>query len=471
MKKKIAGWMLAGLLSGAPAMAAHQADTLDVLFWNLENFFDYRDQGTSESDAEFSGRGLRHWTKKRFLTKCNAVAKTLLWTAGQTGRMPDVVAVAEVENRFVLKQLLRETALRKQPWGIAHYESPDHRGIDVGLLWRTDRWDTVCTRACHVFGPDGAVLPTRDILLVQLQRRAAPAPAVDRWAILVNHHPSKYGGSSSAWRREAAVDRLRELCDSLRAAGWSRIVATGDFNDTADAPLFQRLDALENLALPLAARGQGTIRFNGRWELIDLFFLSNVPAPASSGLASPGSAARMTILHPPFLTERDKTHSGEKPRRTYIGPRYNGLQRWRFRSPAHPPPPLLPLPCPSLAPPLPLPVAPCHSLSLPVAPCHSLPLPVAPCRSLSLLVAPCRSLPCAGPGPLSCAGPGPPLLPLRGLQAIVAGPGPRGKVGPGPLPCVGPGPTRGLLFLKPSVRHGIGKGGVSFCGQGYGIYD
>lgn len=363
MKKKIAGWMLAGLLSGVPAMAAHQADTLDVLFWNLENFFDYRDQGTSESDAEFSGRGLRHWTKKRFLTKCNAVAKTLLWTAGQTGRMPDVVAVAEVENRFVLKQLLRETAVRKQPWGIAHYESPDHRGIDVGLLWRTDRWDTVCTRACHVFGPDGAVLPTRDILLVQLQRRAAPAPAVDRWAILVNHHPSKYGGSSSAWRREAAVDRLRELCDSLRAAGWSRIVATGDFNDTADAPLFQRLDALENLALPLAARGQGTIRFNGRWELIDLFFLSNVPAPASSGLASPGSAARMIILHPPFLTERDKTHSGEKPRRTYIGPRYNGGVS--DHRPIH-----LRLCYPSLA-------------------------------------APCRSLPCAGPGPLPCAGPGP----------------------------------------------------------------
>lgn len=359
MKKKIAGWMLAGLLSGVPAMAAHQADTLDVLFWNLENFFDYRDQGTSESDAEFSGRGLRHWTKKRFLTKCNAVAKTLLWTAGQTGRMPDVVAVAEVENRFVLKQLLRETALRKQPWGIVHYESPDHRGIDVGLLWRTDRWDTVCTRACHVFGPDGAVLPTRDILLVQLQRRAVPdsapassaplggsapsagtvpfggpvpgsapaagpAPSADRWAILVNHHPSKYGGASSAWRREAAVDRLRQLCDSLAAAGWDRIIATGDFNDTADAPLFHRLDGLQNLALPLAARGEGTIRFNGRWELIDLFFLSNVPAPASSGLASPGSAARMTILHPPFLTERDKTHSGEKPRRTYIGPRYNG---------------------------------------------------------------------------------------------------------------------------------------------------
>lgn len=370
MKKKIAGWMLAGLLSGAPAMAAHQADTLDVLFWNLENFFDYRDQGTSESDAEFSGRGLRHWTKKRFLTKCNAVAKTLLWTAGQTGRMPDVVAVAEVENRFVLKQLLRETALRKQPWGLAHYESPDHRGIDVGLLWRTDRWDTVCTRACHVFGPDGAVLPTRDILLVQLQRRAAQAPAVDRWAILVNHHPSKYGGSSSAWRREAAVDRLRELCDSLRAAGWSRIVATGDFNDTADAPLFQRLDALENLALPLAARGQGTIRFNGRWELIDLFFLSNVPAPASSGLASPGSAARMTILHPPFLTERDKTHSGEKPRRTYIGPRYNGGVS--DHRPIH-----LRLCYPSLA-------APCRSLSLLAAPCRSLPLPAAPCRSLSL---------------------------------------------------------------------------------------
>ena len=340
MKQKMIGWMLAGLmLCGVPARAGHRADTLDVLFWNLENFFDYMDRGTGVSDAEFSGRGLRHWTKKRFLVKCGAVAKTLLWTAGQTERMPDVFAVAEVENRFVLKQLLKNTALRKQPWGIAHYESPDHRGIDVGLLWRTDRWDTVCTRACHVFAPDGTVLPTRDILLVQLQRRDDPAsglagggsmvagmaggsgtaPAVDRWAILVNHHPSKYGGASSAWRREAAVARLRKLCDSLTAAGWDRIVATGDFNDTADAPLFRRLDALENLALPLAARGEGTIRFNGRWELIDLFFLS---AAAFSSCASSG--ARMTILHPPFLTERDNTHSGEKPRRTYIGPRYNG---------------------------------------------------------------------------------------------------------------------------------------------------
>ena len=361
MKKRMIGCLLAGLLSGVPALGVHRADTLDVLFWNLENFFDYIDRGTSASDAEFSGRGLRHWSKKRFLIKCNAVAKTLLWTAGQTGRMPDVLAVAEVENRFVLKQLLKNTALRKEPWGIAHYDSPDHRGIDVGLLWRTDRWDTVCTRACHIFGPDGSVLPTRDILLVQLQRRAVPdsapassaplggsapaagtvpgsassasgsAPSADRWAILVNHHPSKYGGASSAWRREAAVDRLRQLCDSLAAAGWDRIIATGDFNDTADAPLFHRLDGLQNLALPLAARGEGTIRFNGRWELIDLFFLSvTAPAaapsatPAPAPAATPAPAARMTILHPPFLTERDNTHSGEKPRRTYIGPRYNG---------------------------------------------------------------------------------------------------------------------------------------------------
>ena len=336
---------------------AVQADTLDVLFWNLENFFDYLDQGTGGSDAEFSGRGARHWTKKRFQAKCNAVAKTLLWAAGRTGRMPDVFAVAEVENRFVLSRLLKGTILRKQPWGIAHYESPDLRGIDVALLWRTDRWDTVCTRSCHIFGPDGTILPTRDILLVQLQRKraheregntgsgSAEENRLDRWAILVNHHPSKYGGPSSAWRREAAVDRLRGLCDSLSAAGWSRIIATGDFNDTADSPLFQRLSAspalsrsseqvppvpfpvsegrsdiaMANLALPLARQGEGTIRYNGRWELIDLFFLSTTAVPST---AVP--AARMTILHPPFLTERDNTHSGEKPRRTYIGPRYNG---------------------------------------------------------------------------------------------------------------------------------------------------
>ena len=32
----------------------------------------------------------------------------------------------------------------------------------------------------------------------------------------------------------------------------------------------------------------------------------------------------MSIFAPPFLLEPDKAWLGEKPRRTYVGPQYNG---------------------------------------------------------------------------------------------------------------------------------------------------
>ena len=57
--------MLILILSFGWRSAAQNEKTL-VVFWNVENFFDYTDQGTGESDAEWSSRGSRRWTKKRF---------------------------------------------------------------------------------------------------------------------------------------------------------------------------------------------------------------------------------------------------------------------------------------------------------------------------------------------------------------------------------------------------------------------
>ena len=276
-----------------------------LLFWNLENFFDYHDDSLSVADREFSSFGERHWTKKRFYVKCNAVAKALLWIGEQRGGMPDILAFAEIENRFVLKKLLTETALRKLDYRIVHYDSPDPRGIDVALLYRGDRWDLLSSKPCRVG-------QTRDILQVSLGRKGAG----DSLAILVNHHPSKYGGATASQiRRQAAVDRLRSVADSLMENGERRIVALGDFNDTPDNPLYRRLSPpLFPLADSLHRAGRGTIRFNGRWELIDLGFVSSALLPA----------ARMEILSLPFLMVRDSSHPGDKPLRTYEGPRYRG---------------------------------------------------------------------------------------------------------------------------------------------------
>lgn len=294
--------VLSVMAAVAPSRKPELSGEVRIMFWNVENFFDYIDGGAGESDTEFSPGGARRWTRKRFYRKCHAVAKTILWAGDAGAFLPDVVGLAEVENRFVLRQLVEKTALRKLDYEIVHFDSPDPRGIDCALLYRASRLTLAGAKPCRV-----SALQTRDILLAQFL-----TPAGDSLAVLVNHHPSKYGGGETDWRREAAVARLRDLGDSLAAAGWRRAVAVGDFNDTPDNPVFTRLAPAFSLSRRAGARG--SIRFNGEWQLIDLCFVSPELAAEAS----------FTVLEPPFLTERDAAHSGERPLRTYSGPRYRG---------------------------------------------------------------------------------------------------------------------------------------------------
>ena len=290
-------------------------DTLSVMCWNVENFFDWRNDSLTVSDAEFSSRGERHWTWKRFRAKANAFAKALFWVEAETGRLPDAVGLEEVENAFVLRQLLRKTALRKTDYQDVHYDSPDRRGIDVALLYRSSVLELVDSKPCHLYDAD-TVMATRDILLCVFRRKADVASSPP-FAVLVNHHPSKYGGASeSEPKRRIAVDRLRFLADSLAAEGIDRIIAGGDFNDTPDNPVFLRLEpALKPLHTALSRRGEGTIKYDGKWDLIDHFYAS----PALLEFRP-----SMRILRIPFLLTRDTAHSGDKPLRTYTGPRPAG---------------------------------------------------------------------------------------------------------------------------------------------------
>ena len=163
---------------------AQEKDSLLVMFWNMENFFDWTDQGTSDSDCDFSSYGSRHWTKGRFYAKCDAISKSLMWIGDQYGRMPDFIGLAEIENKGVLTRLLSSTLLRKYGYGIIHYESQDRRGIDVAALYRKSSMSPVSTTA---ISPRN--LQTRDIL------HAKMALKDDRTIdFIVNHHPSKYGG-------------------------------------------------------------------------------------------------------------------------------------------------------------------------------------------------------------------------------------------------------------------------------------
>lgn len=285
-------------------------DSVLTMFWNLENFFDYKDQGTGESDKEFSSMGSRHWSKKKFQAKCDNIAKSILWIGDKYGKIPDVIGFAEVENRGVLSRLLNSTLLRKYGYAIVHHDSGDRRGIDVALIYRRSSFVHVST-SLMVPEHEGVRLATRDILHVCLKDGRGR-----HMNFIVNHHPSKFGGSAqSDGRRKSAMRALRHMCDSIAEVSDGPIIAMGDFNDNPSSEPFGVIEgSLVNKGMDLHEKGEGSIRFEGKWDLIDMFMVS----PEINCLSD------MEICRIPFLMAWERKHPGEKPLRTYSGPRYIG---------------------------------------------------------------------------------------------------------------------------------------------------
>ena len=135
------------MLSGLLGSLAGGPDFL-CMFWNVENLFEAR---------------------PHFGDKCNGIAKTIMLAGDEFGAVPDVVGLAEVENRQVVQKMVTRTALRKLDYSIVHYDSPDHRGIDCALLYRRSRFRVLHSKPCHLTDSSGRLLPTRDILLVVLE--------------------------------------------------------------------------------------------------------------------------------------------------------------------------------------------------------------------------------------------------------------------------------------------------------------
>ncbi len=261
---------LLALLPILPCRA--QNDTLRVMFWNVENFFDYRSDAAPE-----------YWTRGRFYAKCDGIAKTILSFSDKYGSVPDIVGIAEIENYFVLKSLISSTLLRKLGYSIVHYESPDHRGIDCAMLYRRSKLHLKESYPVHILDSSGTPMATRDILVARF----------DSITVMVNHHPSKIGGKSG--RRRAAFSTMQAAADSLMAAGDVRIISIGDFNDD----LWHQ-------------HGLGTIKYNGNWEKIDGHFIYGTVN------------VREEVFDEPSLLTADRAFGGQKPRRTFVGPRYAG---------------------------------------------------------------------------------------------------------------------------------------------------
>jgi endonuclease/exonuclease/phosphatase family metal-dependent hydrolase len=290
-----------------------------VIFYNVENFFDTRNDPDTNDDA-FTPDGTNHWNMRRFTDKRNKIYKTLV--AAGKGKIPHIIGLCEVENRYVLQQLTEQTPLARYNYGIVHYDSPDRRGIDVALIYLKDSFEIITSHAhkAHII--------TRDILYVKGKTNSN-----DTLHFFVVHLPSKWGGAASEESRTIMVKMLKDLTDSIFSENVNaNICVMGDFNDYPDSRPVNVLDAkpphtdagngrLYNMSLHLQEDSQGSIKFQNKWELIDLFFVSGNLLFNKTGLSC--STNDIEIFKADFLLETSRGE-GESPKRTYKGPAYVG---------------------------------------------------------------------------------------------------------------------------------------------------
>ena len=317
------------LLFSAPLFAQNNTEKQEkrtdfrIMFYNTENYFDPFDDSLTNDD-EFLPDAMRHWNYKRFVHKRNVIYKTIMAVGDM--EPPAIIGLCEIENRFVLNQLLYKTPLEKFDYRIIHQESPDHRGIDVALLFNPKILKVLDYNFIAINFPFSPETKTRDIIYVK-----ALIEGQDSLHIFVNHWPSRYGGElSSAPRRAYVAQQLAQHIDALLKKNRNaKILVMGDFNDypynksirdVLNAGKDPQKNRLINL-MPEHYQNLGTHKFHGEWGILDQFMVSPVLLSADKGIFVEGEAQ---IFNANFLLIDDTKFLGKMPFRTYLGMKYQG---------------------------------------------------------------------------------------------------------------------------------------------------
>lgn len=271
-----------------------------IINYNVENLFHPVHDSVADEpkdDIEWTQEGERHWSYTRYYRKVENIARVLTNIGEWDG--VDVVGLEEVENALCVKRLCY--TLRRGEYDFVHYESPDRRGIDVALIYKKSRIDTLHTRAIPI---DLGEETTRDILYVcaRINKR-------DTVHFFVCHLPSQRNGKAeSEWKRMAAKKVLQEAVDSVfREQAEAKIIVMGDMNSEPE----EDLEGLTNRMRELGNEGMsGTHKYQGHWTCLDQFY------------TSASIEGRVRIYDAEWIMETDEKYLGLKPKRTYNGYHY-----------------------------------------------------------------------------------------------------------------------------------------------------
>jgi predicted extracellular nuclease len=298
-----------------------------IAFYNTEDLFDTRNDPQTHDDS-YTPYGEKHWTTKRYHKKIDRIGRVL--TSLNSYEYPEIIGLAEVENRRVLKDLVRSARFSDVYYGIVHENSPDTRGIDVAMLYRPDEFQYLRHQSIPIIFPFDRKSKVRDILHI-----TGIALDKDTLDIFINHWKSRSDGKIKTQpKRIYSAKILKKHIDSLfYHKPDPNIVIIGDFNDEPDdKSLAQVLGAkcinrdaegkeLYNLLCEEDREGRGTYNYKNKWYMLDNFMVSSALLDDEKLTIN---KQQVKIFDPPWVMYKNAKAGTKVPNRTYGGNNYFG---------------------------------------------------------------------------------------------------------------------------------------------------
>lgn len=278
-------------------------ETYSIGFYNTENLFDTINQ--ANDDEEFLPDGKNQWTGERYVEKIKKINRVL-----DSMNNAILVGFCEIENRQVLQDLIDGSSERKS-FEIIHQDSPDNRGIDVGMIYNPEVLKPLKSGILR-FQIDTDTPNTRDILWGKFLHKK------DTLFAIINHWPSRRGGeeASEPNRLRASYNATKFIDSVMNVSPKSKIIFMGDLNDY---PTNNSVKAIEKRLTPMittqSGKFGGTYNYRGDWEIMDHIFIS--PNSLEKGLHF---IQNSEILSNDFLITKYK--GDLVPKRNYAGDKY-----------------------------------------------------------------------------------------------------------------------------------------------------
>lgn len=260
-----------------------QFEVYGVAFYNLENLFDTINNN-GKYDLEYSPAGAKQWNTTKYNNKLHNLAYAISQMKTPMTKIgPAIIGISEIENRSVVEDLVNQPEIKDKRYQIVHHDSPDRRGVDVGLIYNPRLFRVLNVTNTPLIIPDKPSFRTRDAMCV------TGLLGGEKVSIIVNHWPSRLGGQEqSSPLREAAAALNKHIADSLLADDPNQgIIIMGDLNDDPqNKSCAEILKARKNIKdvqkggfynpwWSMLDKGIGTLAYKGSWNLFDQIILSD----------------------------------------------------------------------------------------------------------------------------------------------------------------------------------------------------